>query len=72
MHFNNIFAMKINQIHICIKKMPGVRSIAMKSIRTTIFLNTHFIKKWERGPLSVEFLLFILLIFFNQNDVEYD
>ena len=45
MHFNNIFTMKMNLntylyylfvLTICIKNMPGGRSIAMKSIRTTI------------------------------------
>ena len=36
MHYNKIFTMKINYVHICIKKMSGVRSIAMKPIKTTI------------------------------------
>ena len=43
MDFYHIFTINMNYIHICIiyiiiyiKKMPGVRSIAMKSIRTTI------------------------------------
>ena len=37
-HLNIIFTMKMNETHICIciKKLPTVRSIAMKSIRTTI------------------------------------
>ena len=43
MDFHHIFTINTNFIIfvlfiliICIKKMPGVRSIAMKSIRTTI------------------------------------
>ena len=35
MYFNNINN-NIFVLTICIKKMPGVRSIAMKSIRTTV------------------------------------
>ena len=34
-------------IHICIEKMPGVSSIAMISVRTTILT---FSKKIEWGP----------------------
>ena len=52
--------------------MPGVTSIAMKSIRTT---NTHFIKTgvFPFCSLFIKFLLFILEKKpLNQNDVEFD
>ena len=53
----------------CIKKMPGVRSIAMISVRTTISLS----KKMYEGLLIVTFLLLILVNkFLDQNDVEFD
>ena len=50
--------------------MPGVRSIAMKLIRTTILC-----KEIGEGPapLLINFLLFILgKKLLNQNDVEFD
>ena len=45
--------------------MPGVRNIAMKSIRTT-----RSRAPW--GHLFVKFLLFVLGIFLSQIDVEFD
>ena len=59
-------------VSICIKNMPGVRSIAMKSIRTTI-LTSKRNRSWTPGALFVKFLLFILgKIILNQNDVKFD
>ena len=53
--------------------MPGIRSIAMKSIRTTI-LTSKRNRSWApRGPPFVKCLIFILgKNVFNQNDVEFD
>ena len=50
-------------MHICIKKMPGVGSIAMKSIRT------NSVRK-EIG--SYIFYYLSLEFFKNQNDVEFE
>ena len=60
-------------IHICIKMMPGVRSIAMISVRTTIY--TYYLKNLSGAPCSHfrNFLLFILRkTLVDQNDVEFD
>ena len=55
--------------------MPGVRSIAVKSIRTTIqyALWKEIGAGGPLGTLCTKFLLFIVGKFFlNQNDVEFD
>ena len=53
--------------------MPGVRSIAMKSIRTTILASERNGSGAPLGPLYVKFLLFILgKIVLNENNVELD
>ena len=53
--------------------MPGVRSIAMKSIRTTILTLKRNRSGAPLGPGFVKKLLFILgKIVLNQNDVEFD
>ena len=52
--------------------MPGVRSIAMKSIRTTIVTSYRNRNGAPHGPPFIIFLLFILgKIILNQNDVEF-
>ena len=52
--------------------MPGVRSIAMKSIISTILTSKRKRSEalWE--PLFVKFVLFILKKFLNENDGEFD
>ena len=54
--------------------MPGVRSFAVKSIRTTIQYSLR--KEIGAGPLGTLFTKFLLFIlgknFLNQNDVEFD
>ena len=53
--------------------MPGVRSIAMKSIRTTILASQRNGSGAPLGPLFVKFLLFILeKIILNKNNVEFN
>ena len=72
-YFNIFFTIKINQIHICIKKMPGVGSIAMISVWTSILSSQ---KNGNGAPRRTPFIKFLLLIlgkqFLNQNDVEFD
>ena len=53
--------------------MPVVRSIAMKSIRTTILTSYRNRREAPWVPRFQKFLLFILQNFLlNQNDVEFD
>ena len=53
--------------------MPGVRSIAMKSIRTTRLISQRNGSRAPWGPLFVKNVLFILgKIFLNENDVVFD
>ena len=51
--------------------MPGIQSIAMISVRTTI-VTLKNVSGAPRSPCFIIFLLFILGIFLNQNDVEFD
>ena len=57
---------------IYIKKMPGVRSVAMKSIRTTILTSEKKQKRPLETPFPKMFIIHPRIFFLNKNDVEFD